>query len=68
MLPKLKEKIVSTKNKQKQKLSNALPERNSLRRAHHNISCYLEGKVGDEMMKSGNNQRNTWLSNRVRKI
>ena len=55
LLPKLKEKIVSTKNKQKQKLSNVLPEPNSLRRARRNISCYLEGKVGDEMMKSGKN-------------
>ena len=55
VLISLEKKINSIKKQQKEKLQHLLPEPNSLRRAHHHISCYLEGKVGIEMLKSGRN-------------
>ena len=53
VLISLEKNINLSKKQQKEKHPCVLPEPKSLRRAHQQVSCYLEGKVGEEMLKSG---------------
>lgn len=49
----LQEKVGKVKREQKTNIQDVLPEPKSLRRAHHQISCFLEGRIGEEMVNSG---------------
>ena len=55
-LPNIEEigsQITEAKQKKKLNLHHALPSPKSVRSAHHVISAYLEGKIGEEMLREG---------------
>ena len=45
----------SDMTKQKENIENVLPDPQSVRYAHQVASCYIEGKIGEEMVKHNQN-------------
>ena len=43
--------VTTSKKNQKEDIENVLPDPQSVRYAHQVASCYIEGKIGEEMVK-----------------